>query len=69
VIGDPAYGARPRATLVRIGPAGAEIAAFSRQALHARLLGFSHPATGEALRFESALPADMARLISNLELL
>jgi 23S rRNA pseudouridine1911/1915/1917 synthase len=37
--------------------------------LHARLLGFNHPATGEALRFESALPADMACLISNLELL
>jgi len=37
--------------------------------LHARLLGFTHPVTGEALRFESAPPADMARLISSLELL
>ncbi|MGD9617222.1 MAG: RluA family pseudouridine synthase [Alphaproteobacteria bacterium] len=69
VIGDPAYGARARGAVARLGPAGAEVAAFPRQALHARLLGFKHPATGEGLRFESALPADMARLISNLELL
>src|SRR3954452_7476889 len=69
VIGDPAYGARPRGAISRLGPAGAEIAAFPRQALHARLLGFTHPATGEALRFESALSSDMALLISNLELL
>ena len=61
--------ARPRGAIARLGPAGAEVAAFPRQALHARLLGFIHPATGEGLRFESPLPADMARLISNLELL
>jgi 23S rRNA pseudouridine1911/1915/1917 synthase len=69
VIGDPVYGARARAAIARLKPVGAEIAAFPRQALHARLLGFTHPATGEALRFESALPDDMARLISSLELL
>jgi 23S rRNA pseudouridine1911/1915/1917 synthase len=68
VIGDPAYGRR-RGAIARLGPVGVEITAFPRQALHARLLGFSHPATGQALRFESSLPADMARLISNLELL
>lgn len=67
LIGDPAYGAR--GAIASLGPIGAEIAAFPRQALHARLLGFTHPATGAALRFESALPADMAQLISNLELL
>ena len=69
VIGDPAYGGRTRGAIARQGPVGAEIAAFPRQALHARLLGFVHPITGEALRFGSPLPADMARLISNLELL
>lgn len=69
VIGDPVYGARPRGAIARLGAAGAAVAAFPRQALHARLLGFAHPATGEKLRFESPLPADMTRLISNLELL
>ena len=69
LIGDPAYGTRAGRAVARAGPVGAGIAGFPRQALHARLLGFTHPATGEQLRFESALPSDMARLISNLELL
>ena len=34
-----------------------------RLALHARLLGFEHPLTGQALRFESALPEEMQRFI------
>ncbi len=34
-----------------------------RQALHARVLGFVHPATGETLHFEQELPADMAALL------
>ncbi len=34
-----------------------------RHALHAKILGFSHPVTGNVLRFESGLPADMQQLI------
>lgn len=34
-----------------------------RQALHAKVLGFAHPSTGEHIRFESELPADMATVI------
>jgi 23S rRNA pseudouridine1911/1915/1917 synthase len=37
-----------------------------RLALHAAVLGFVHPATGEALRFEAALPADLAGWIDRL---
>jgi hypothetical protein len=33
------------------------------------MLGFTHPATGEKLRFESPLSADLAELKRNLELL
>ncbi|MBY0610694.1 MAG: RluA family pseudouridine synthase [Beijerinckiaceae bacterium] len=33
-----------------------------RQALHAALLGFEHPATGEEMVFESPLPPDLLRL-------
>ena len=73
LIGDPTYGARagrPRAHPgTRTGRAGAAIAGFPRQALHARLLGFTHPVTGEHLTFGSAVPADMAGLLTNLELL
>jgi 23S rRNA pseudouridine1911/1915/1917 synthase len=73
LVGDPAYGARAGRRLAqlsnRAGPAGAAIAEFPRQALHARLLGFIHPATGADLSFASPMPADMAGLLANLELL
>ena len=34
-----------------------------RLALHARLLGFEHPVTGQPLRFEAPLPVEMERFI------
>ena len=67
LIGDPVYGGGARRRVARMANIGAEIATFPRQALHARLLGFTHPATGEQLRFESELPADMRELLANLE--
>jgi len=69
LVGDPAYGTRAGRGVARNGPVGAEIAGFPRQALHARRLGFTHPATGTRLDFDSALPADMTALIACLELL
>ncbi len=38
---------------------GAPALGLSRQALHAARLGFAHPGSGRALRFEAALPADL----------
>ena len=35
----------------------------SRQALHARTIGFVHPGTGKELVFESGLPADMENVL------
>ena len=35
-----------------------------RQALHAKTLGFIHPATGEIKRFDSKIPEDMESMIS-----
>jgi 23S rRNA pseudouridine1911/1915/1917 synthase len=67
LIGDPAYGTRAGRGVARTGMPGAAIAGFARQALHARLLGFTHPVTGENLTFENPLPADMAELLANLE--
>ena len=62
-LGDPVYGSGPPAQVVREAMTRAGLA---RQALHATVLGFVHPITGESLRFETALPADMARLESEL---
>ena len=43
--------------------------ALGRQALHAAVLGFSHPITQERLRFESPLPADMGAALAGLRAL
>ena len=67
LIGDPVYGTRAGRSVARTGPSGAQIAAFPRQALHARLLGFSHPADKRPLEFESPLPADLRDLARSLE--
>ena len=40
--------------------------ACPRQALHARTLGFRHPASGEAMDFERAMPEDMAYVIRRI---
>jgi len=37
-----------------------------RLALHAAMLGFTHPATGERVRFERALPVELAAWIARL---
>jgi len=58
LLGDPLYG-RPnpqvREVVRRLN--------FGRQALHAAVLGFVHPVTGDRLRFASDLPPDMEELI------
>jgi 23S rRNA pseudouridine1911/1915/1917 synthase len=58
-LGDPVYGSGAPAPAVR---AALEEAGLHRQALHAQVLGFVHPVTGQTLKFESPLPADMAAL-------
>ncbi|HZZ31209.1 MAG TPA: RluA family pseudouridine synthase [Phenylobacterium sp.] len=63
-LGDPLYGSGPPANAVR---AAVTEAGLTRQALHAAVLGFRHPVTGQALRFESPLPQDMAALQARLQ--
>ena len=58
-LGDPLYGSGPPALAVRAAIAEAGL---RRQALHAAVLGFRHPVTGQLLSFESPLPPDMAKL-------
>ncbi|MDE2016747.1 MAG: RluA family pseudouridine synthase [Hyphomicrobiales bacterium] len=67
LLGDGVYGAGHRTKASRLGAdARAALEALGRQALHARLLAFPHPVTGEPMRFESAPPADFARLAEAL---
>jgi len=66
VLGDSVYGSGQPSAPVREAIAQAGL---TRQALHAAVLGFVHPVTGETLRFETPLPPDMAGLQRLLEAL
>lgn len=67
LIGDPDYGQAFRTKAATLPePARSLVQGFARQALHARLLAFTHPATGEAMRFQTDLPADMRELTAGL---
>lgn len=66
LLGDPAYGGRPRLprgapdALVRV------LQAFRRQALHASGIRFRHPASGQWLEMRAPLPPDMRELLAAL---
>lgn len=64
LLGDAMYGRKAREPRVR-----AIAEALGRQALHAEVLGFKHPITGEAMRFVSRPPEDFARALASLEAL
>jgi 23S rRNA pseudouridine1911/1915/1917 synthase len=67
LLGDLVYGAGYKTKANRLSEAQqAALKTLGRQALHAALLGFEHPRTGEFLQFESPLPADMAALVGAL---
>ncbi|WP_276356011.1 RluA family pseudouridine synthase [Cohnella caldifontis] len=55
LVGDPVYGGRAGRTL-----------GMSGQALHAGVLGFDHPRTGERLEFSAPLPEDMEHALAIL---
>lgn len=61
LLGDPVYGRPPKDPRLR---AAAE--ALGRQALHAAVLGFTHPVSGAPLRFETPVPDDLRRAIEAL---
>lgn len=63
IVGDPTYGGRVQLTK-NMAPGLIELLRrFRRQALHAFGLGFTHPTTGEWMRWEIDLPDDMQQLI------
>ncbi len=70
VAGDAIYGGEQRALndadTVELRQA---LVRLKRQALHARLLGFVHPATGENLTFSAPMPKDMQQVVDALQIL
>ena len=68
LVGDPLYGRADRRRKAGLSEAArAAVDGFARQALHARTLGFEHPATGVRLDFAHPAPADMRTLVAALE--
>lgn len=68
VAGDAIYGGEQRA--INDADTGAlkhALAQLKRQALHARLLGFMHPTTGENLTFSAPMPKDMQQVMDALQ--
>lgn len=71
VVGDPTYGGRNKQlnsfNQMEQKCAIHILTLISRQALHAKKIGFLHPITNQYLRFETDLPEDMTNLIKYAE--
>lgn len=63
ILADELYGATPGDPIL-----AAVARTLGRQALHAAVLGFRHPVTGENLRWESPLPEDLRLALTTLGL-
>ncbi len=67
IVGDPVYGDRSRLNALADLELRRLAQKLNRQALHARVLGFTHPVTGAHLHFESPLPADLRDILEYLD--
>lgn len=67
VVGDPVYTPAGRVATVADPQLRSRLQRLDRQFLHARLLGFIHPASGDYLEFESPLPGELAAIIDYLQ--
>ena len=67
LLGNSVYGAGFKTKAAQLTEeAKSALAALGRQALHAAVLGFEHPITGEPLRFERPLPKEFMSLVNAL---
>ncbi|WP_339387139.1 23S rRNA pseudouridine(1911/1915/1917) synthase RluD [Vibrio caribbeanicus] len=62
LLGDTAYGGRARIPRGATPELAEKIRQFDRQALHAVMLKFEHPITGEELEFHAPVPDDMVAM-------
>ncbi|MDO3377614.1 RluA family pseudouridine synthase [Geoalkalibacter halelectricus] len=67
LVGDPVYGSSARTNALNDTELRSLVRKLGRQALHARLLGFVHPASGEALEFQAAAPPDLQAILTYLD--
>jgi 23S rRNA pseudouridine1911/1915/1917 synthase len=68
LLGDGTYGSGFASSKSKLNaPAREALAKLRGQALHATVLGFSHPRTAKQMRFEAPLPHDLAALHNALK--
>ena len=65
VVGDETYGSG-RDNTIQDARLRARVRSLNRQFLHAEKLAFTHPKTGELVKFECTLPAELADLLATL---
>ena len=63
IVGDPLYGGSFKLPKGASEEFIAALRGFKRQALHAEVLEFAHPVTGEPIRCSAPVPADMQQLM------
>lgn len=66
VIGDQKYASVKRSVEIKSMVVRGKVSSLKRQALHASVLGFKHPDTGEYMEFASELPADIKEILMSL---
>lgn len=66
VVGDPLYAKSTRLNQIGDAQLREAIRALGRQALHAHLIAFRHPATGSTVEFTSPLPEDMGKILETV---
>ncbi|HLM53223.1 MAG TPA: RNA pseudouridine synthase, partial [Pseudoxanthomonas sp.] len=66
IVGDPLYGGPLKLPKGATDELVAVLRGFRRQALHAEVLEFAHPSSGEAVRVSAPIPPDMQALLAAL---
>ncbi|MFH2012149.1 MAG: RluA family pseudouridine synthase [Pseudomonadota bacterium] len=66
IIGDPVYCSSKKLLTIRNEKLRVKLKELNRQALHASILGFNHPETGEYMEFSAPLPKDVKNILHYL---
>jgi len=67
IVGDPVYGGRARLPKGATPALLEALQGFTRQALHAAKLSFTHPKSGKAVSYEAPIPKDLKGLLDALK--
>lgn len=66
LVGDPLYGKSSRIKEMKDAALRSLLQSLGRQALHAKILGFTHPSSGNYMEFECPLPDDLQVILNYL---